>query len=134
MSKSLETIANSHGLPHDERIQVIDGYIRAGRTDTSYPPTENQLIVSRAAVKELITIPGYADRMAKKVNDARDLLDRKVAEGARQRGAYVAPLYNAQEDVFPVLALVPTVDSVRVLGSFLHDERGVGNGFEPGGE
>jgi hypothetical protein len=89
------------------------------------PPSRHREIDGRrvfnAALSALKEIPWHADYYKMRVIDARTAFDEE--ENPRARGALRSKLQNEQSNAFKVLALLPSPETVRVLGDFLGDER-----------
>ncbi|MEO7098107.1 MAG: hypothetical protein ABI162_02010 [Luteolibacter sp.] len=67
--------------------------------------------------------PGYAEYYRDRVITARKKYEG-APEGSANQSVYRHDLQDAQNDSFATLQRVPSVESVRVLGEFLSDDRG----------
>jgi len=92
--------------------------------------------VFTAAKKTLLSIPGHAEYFGNRINEEREKLDRRRAEGKELSvpGAGAGDLSSAQERGLRILTYLPSVETVRVLGEFLSDERGAGNELSRSGD
>jgi hypothetical protein len=73
----------------------------------------------------LLGIPGHAEYYQNRINEARAKVDEAKKSGnVGNIGHYRGLLSNEVTFAFPTLSHLPSVETVRVLGEFLYDERG----------
>ena len=73
----------------------------------------------------LLAIPGHAEYYAEKLNKDREVLDNYKNSNPGSSGPYLSTLVTDQMYAFKTLGSLPSVETVRVLGELLDDERGM---------
>ncbi len=119
----MQDIASSNDLPINERIQVLGSAARAGKHVHNPHANEYQIEVSQAAVSLLVQIPGHAEYYQERIINARERLDALDAD-SYEVGVARQGFANRQSEGFLTLSMLPSVETVRVLGEFLYDDRG----------
>lgn len=103
------------------------------KAEGEFPSRSSEAIPVRDAALEMLkSIPGHAEYYKEKINIARDRVEQATLENDSNRGAYVSNVSSYQNLFFRVIHNVPTVETVTVLGSFLHDDRAIDRATEPG--
>lgn len=127
----LAAISRTGDLPKEQAISKLGLWIaqltNAANTNKERNPERP---VYHAAQKALMSIPGYAEYYRDRILAARLELDAHP----ENRGPLKGELMDAQIEGFGTLAHLPSVETARVLGAFLADERGltiVPDGKEP---
>lgn len=115
----MQVIENSKSLPPQERIPILGSVVTAGYPDRMMPPNEIQLEVAAKARAALLAIPGHAEYYRDRILKARAAYDEPSDEKIRHLHEWIG-----EQEGFRVLALLPSVENVRVLGEFLADDRG----------
>ena len=72
----------------------------------------------------LLAIPGHAEYYRDRINEARRKLDAEPPDSV-SRGPLQGILDNEQMYGFQTLSQLPSAETVRVLGEFLSDDRGI---------
>ncbi|RYD21302.1 MAG: hypothetical protein EOP88_11870 [Verrucomicrobiaceae bacterium] len=81
--------------------------------------------VFHAAQAALLSIPGHAQYYRDRILNARLEYEKVKGQGEIEKEAGTrTELSNAQTEGFRTMAYLPSVETVRVLGEFLADERG----------
>lgn len=121
--EKMEAIVASQNLPSNERIEFLAQFVRIGIDRAgSAPINDAQREVYEKARQLLLSIPGYADYYANRVKAARAELNAETV--SYKRGPLQSKLRKTKVDCFETLSLLPSAESVRVLGEFLYDEEG----------
>jgi hypothetical protein len=108
----------------DEAIERLGLGLRYYSYGAVFPPLEDQMGKVRDELKQaLLAIPGNADFFANRLREAEARLDE--AKTNSERGALRSQLTSEQADVFKTLGLLPSAESVRVVGEYLFDEEGM---------
>ncbi len=82
--------------------------------------------------ERLLSIPGHAEYYRDRINRMRSKVDKYRAEHGSPHGKYdgagggLSLLGREQRSGFRILENLPSVETVRVLGEFLSDDRGAG--------
>jgi hypothetical protein len=109
-AERMKVIDSIHELPQDERFLKLGELAAIGHR----PPLDHeQETVFKAAQRTLLSIPGHAEFFANKIR-ADDIL-RETGRGHEVKGGV---LWD-----FETLGQLPSPETVKVLGSFLDDER-----------
>lgn len=116
---------------HEEYIEVLGRGLRKTSNDTIFYQGGADEVHEILKAK-LLSIPGHAEYFGNRINEEREKVDRLRAEGNEY--ATTSDLYHAQRYGFETLSYLPSVETVRVLGSFLEDDRGKDRMFGPSGE
>jgi hypothetical protein len=77
--------------------------------------------VFHSALAALVAIPGHADYYKMRIINARIAFERETGEASK--GVLRSKIQDEQLKAFRILALLPTPETVRVLGDFLEDEQ-----------
>jgi hypothetical protein len=110
--------------PIVQQIARLGAAARAKSTNGGFQrPTENQIAVGNRAVSMLLAIPGHAEYYRDRVVNMQKIR-MAVARGE------VPPVsvdghqsyQGEQDEAFQILSLLPSSETVRVLGEFLADE------------
>jgi hypothetical protein len=125
-----ERIANAPNLPSEEAIPLLAACVFKTSLRSIFQSDE-RWEVHYAAQKALLAIPGHAEFYAKKLEEARRKVDE--AEGLK-KGMERSNLLAEQMYSFDKLGLMPSPETVRVLGEYLFDERGRDPNAKPGGD
>ncbi len=113
-------------LPREEAIRELSSGLRkTSPLRTTYTVPEKAEIHEKLR-NAFLTIPGYAEYYRDRVLEAREQLE-KVRAGTRTdmlEGTAAHHVLSAQGDCFGTLSLLPSAETIRVLGEFLDDHRG----------
>jgi len=124
-----EKIAEQKNLPAEDAIPKLALWVyQLSRPDQKEKEVRPVLDAARSA---LLAIPGHAEFYAKKLEEARRKVDE--AEGIK-KGIERSNLLAEQMYSFNKLGLMPSPETVRVLGEYLFDERGANPDAKPGGK
>lgn len=121
-------IENSKKLPQQGRVPILGDIVRAGYPDMGMPPNEIQLYVAAKARAELLAIRGHAEYYRDRILNARLQYETAPPD---DKGSRLCDLDNEQMYGFRTLSQLPSVETVRVLGEFLADDRGADSGPGP---
>jgi hypothetical protein len=111
----------SESMSAEEKFQTFGSGVRIGGKGTM---TDEENEVYRRLQKILIETPGHAEYYQKRINDARERLDAAHASDPVMVGPAQHALANERMYGFQTLEQLPSVETVRVLGEFLYDDRG----------
>lgn len=106
-------ILHSSELTRNERLELLAGGIRK---HSRHDGPESVLPIYPEALRQIVTIPGYAAYFADKIREGQ----RRILEGHGDVGGYELD----QITVFHTLKMIPTWESVNELASFLDDIKG----------
>lgn len=117
----LQGIRDQESKPPDEAIPKLSLWVY----QLSLPKNKEHdgRPVFTAAQNALLAIPGHAEYYAKKIKDAQYEVERQ--RGTDQEGPAKSKLLAGQMYGFQRLALMPSPETVRVLGDFLLDPWGL---------
>ncbi|MEI6607160.1 MAG: hypothetical protein WCP35_17750 [Verrucomicrobiota bacterium] len=100
----------------DQRIEALGAFVRIGshgRMD------EEQMAIFKKSQAAILAIPGHAEYYRDRILKAREAYDTSGDDRIRFLHEWIK-----EQDGFRVLAQLPSVETVRILGEFLADERG----------
>jgi hypothetical protein len=117
----MQMIEATKSLPQQDRIPILGSIVTAGYPDRMMPPNEIQLGVAAKARAEMLAIPGHAEYYRDRILKARLEYEGDPLVG---KGSALATLTTEQSYGFQILSQLPSVETVRVLGEFLADDRG----------
>ena len=109
-------------FPEKERMDLL-GRAAAFGSDDRMSDQKREIFERSQAM--LLAIPGHAEFYRDRINSARERMESLLAAG--DEGSYPAARYQLSNEVmfgFDTLKQLPSVETVRVLGEFLFDERG----------
>jgi len=107
-------------LPKEEKIEYLGTL--AGMSWEPMDQEQSEVFVRAQGM--LLAIPGHAEYFAEKLNNDREVLDNFRNSHPGSSGPYLSTLVTDQMYAFKTLGSLPSVETVRVLGEFLDDERG----------
>lgn len=106
------------GLPISEQIEILGSIVQIGHRGELNE--EHKAVLARSQ-SLLISIPGHAEYYEKKIKDRQAMID---ASPEGEKSNYVPGYGMLQRKSFQILSLMPSPETVRVLGDFLSDEKG----------
>jgi hypothetical protein len=112
-SRSLQKIETAGTLPQSEKFETLAILVRAGDQGLD-SPSDAQREVSQRAIAALLASPGYGDYFASRL--------RSIRENSKGEPGSINRMEEAQLACFYTLRMLPSAESVRVLGEFLYDE------------
>lgn len=136
LEKWRELAAAPDILNQNEDIERLGSVLRKTSNGVIYFQDEKKRkLVHELLKRKLISIPGHAEYYRDRINAGREQLDRVRAgdTSTANLGSAMTDLANEQRYGFQTLSYLPSVETVRVLGDFLEDERGR-DGSKPNGE
>jgi hypothetical protein len=118
LNRRMGELEAAKGLKREERLDVLAGGLQAGYVYDSQRPDKYQLALSNEAKKQILEIPGYADHFGKRITDSYERFKKGNMNG--QTSSYYHFLDSTRPD-FKTLALLPSAETVRVLGPMLSE-------------
>ncbi|WP_035612266.1 hypothetical protein [Haloferula sp. BvORR071] len=120
--RELQELANSpNSLPEDQRIEKLGWGLR--RTSVNNIYISGDRLGTHAQLRDaLLAIPGHAEYYAERIREAQ--AKRSEESIPSKIGPLQVALTNARQTGFSTVSLLPSAESVRVLGEFLYDEEG----------
>jgi hypothetical protein len=118
--KWTNTLNSVNSLPANEKIETLGGAVILGRTIE----TTDQEQIFRRAQGELLAIPSHAEYFRDRINEAREKLEHAREHENSSMVAYYRGKWDKAREGFTVMSYLPSVETVKVLGEFLGDERG----------
>jgi len=116
-SNTLNSLA---GRPLDERIEILGRGAALG-DDRGIDNDKEKYDIFIRAQASLLAIPGHAEYYRDQILKAREEYEGDPLVG---KGPALAALTTEQTYAFRTLSQLPSVETVRVLGEFLADDRG----------
>ena len=114
----------SHLQPSEAAIEKLGAGLRRYTYGASFPPLRDQIVEVRNELRQtLLSMPGHADYFAKRLREADARLTG--AKTNSERGHFRHLLTTEQQYCFQTPGLLPSAESVRVLGKYLFDEKGM---------
>lgn len=114
-------------LSRDEAIEKLSLGLRKTSVLRTTPYSVPEKSETHDRLKDaFFTIPGYAEYYRDRVLAARKVVEavRTGADRSMAEGEAVDRFNSAQGDCFGTLGFLPSVETVRILGEFLTDDRG----------
>jgi hypothetical protein len=114
-------------LSPQEQIPILGQMVRIGYDTPRNKLNEKRLDIYLSSQAALLSIPGHAEYYRDRINEARlrfEAADKSGDEHITDRAATKHELSNEQMYGFQTLSQLPSVETVKVLGEFLFDERG----------
>jgi hypothetical protein len=124
-------IQKAESLPPEQAIDILGRCVVKMTRKAIFQIDERWKVYHEAQIA-LISIPGHAEYYEKKIKAARLRYEEAKAEydkgdgttGIDEKAVTKSKLGNEQRYGFETLAQLPSVETVRVLGDFLSDDRG----------
>ncbi len=108
-----------------ERVEVMSKAL-PDDTQAIEDSAHRELVEKIRAV--VLETPGHAEYFANRIREARKKVDEASPE---DQGQFWHPLNNEQMYGFQTLGQLPSPETIRVLGEFLYDERGLFPKYNP---
>lgn len=96
--------------------------IGIGRNSDRASPEARDLF--EQSKKLLLSTPGHAEYYRDRINEAREKLEHAREHENSSMVAYYRGKWDKAREGFTVMSYLPSVETVKVLGEFLGDERG----------
>ncbi len=114
-------IVRAKEFSDSQTVEDLSRIVRGVGSNLENASEEGRLLYLEAQ-SMLLAIPGHAEYFRDRILEARSRLDQasEVGEKAAARSA----MGYAQNEGFGALRHLPSVETVRVLGEFLNDDRG----------
>lgn len=112
-------------LPVQQQIEKLGTAVRSKTVSGNRRLSDDQIVVGDRAGSLLLAIPGHSEYFRDKINTTRELMEANMND--LENGLYIkyqTDLEYAVTDGFQTMRQLPSVETVRVLGEFLFDERG----------
>lgn len=109
-------------IPRDEKIEILG---KAAALGTDPRMDEEKREIFDRAQAALLAIPGHAEYYRDRINSTREKMEAALAAG--NQADYQTYRHQLSDEImygFETLSQLPSVETVRVLGEFLFDERG----------
>ena len=114
------TLAGVNDLPREQKLEVLGRAVKLGlRTDTEFP-NERKVKFSKEGVAKITVIPGHAEHFGDKITPHYESIKSRYALGQHN-----IPWWHFQREsmyAFQALSLLPSNETVRVLGEMLSDD------------
>lgn len=117
----LAAINAQANVPPEQAIPKLGGWIQRVSQKRAPNWEKGDRPVFHAAQSALLAIPGHADYFKKAIKDLQFKLESALKD---EKWNYVNDYSRLQWDSFQTLGLLPSVETVKVLGDFLYDESG----------
>ncbi len=118
----MNTMDTIGGKPKEEQISTLGRVVKVGDKPNL---TDEENTVFRRSQAMLLAIPGHAQYYRDRINAAREKMEMALKSG--NDADYATFRHTLSDEVmygFRTLQQLPSVETVRVLGEFLFDERG----------
>ena len=128
---------NQGDLNQTEYIEILGSGLGKTSNDVIFfQDKSKRVIVHELLKKKLISIPGHAEYYRDRISRSRQIVDGYKAAKAEDpafqsaAGTGINQLVSEQGSGFQILENLPSVETVRVLGEFLSDDRGAEISFD----
>lgn len=108
-------LSTTDSMPHDKKMVILSHGVRLGSWYGVRTPTEEQMKVYRIAASKLMEVPGHAEYFGKRIRERYEKIKSMNVDGY---DFFVGQTYQD----FQTLSLLPSVESVKVLGSMLEED------------
>jgi hypothetical protein len=109
-------------FPETQKIEILgDGAKLGARTDV-WTPSETHMRFSNEAVSKLTAIPGHAEHFGNKISVPYAAIKQAYAEGKDTGEIGWSGYMRDSMDAFITLSMLPSPETVRVLGDMLSDD------------
>jgi hypothetical protein len=120
----LSSIERINEQPNDVAIEKLGRWVMKLSQERTPNWEKGDRPVFHAAQNALLAIPGHSEYYRDKINTTRKLMEENLKSGDPMYIKYRTDLDYAVTYGFQTMRQLPSVETVRVLGEFLFDERG----------
>lgn len=122
LTRRLADLERAKTLGAENRLEILGGAVTAGYQRGNRIISPAQLELSNQARIQILAIPGHAEYFGSKITDTYDLVKKGYAEGKHSGQVPWYGMSNRRNENFPILSMLPSTETVRVLGDMLEDD------------
>lgn len=120
--KILLSIARQEQEPRDEALERLGKWLRQLNPNDTINTERGDALVFKSTQAMALSLPGHAEYFGKKVTDPYEQIKQGYAEGKRASELPWSRYLRNSWDAFKVLSLLPSHETVYVLGEMLEDD------------